>query len=152
MSIIHIITQQIIGNHSSILEADAVETAKDIESALKLNGILGRAEVKAAKGVDLPSAATEGDRFVFEVDELPVHISPIALGRVPARRTQVVEFAKAHPGQWIKYPPTKEDPYKKASDLASRAKKAKAGFCEGLDACVRDHVIWLRYVGEEAGE
>lgn len=148
MSIIHIITQQILGNHSSILEMDAVETAKDIESALKLNGILGAQAAKAAAVADLPSAPVEGDRFVFEIDALPVHVSPITVGRNPARRLQLVEFAKSHPGQWIKYPPTKEDPYKKPSDFATRAKKGDHGFGPGFSACVRDRIVWVCYVEE----
>lgn len=150
MSIVEIIAQQITGNHSSIPAEHAIETAKDIVSALKLNGLLdaraAKAEVKAS---DLPAAEVEDGKFAFEViGDLPESGLSKFGRKIPVIRQQFIEFAKAHRGQWIKYPATAEDPYTKPSDFASRATKGIGGFGPGFVGAVRDHVVFICFEGE----
>ena len=70
--------------------------------------------------------------------------------KVPAVRTQMMEFAKAHPGQWIRYNPTPDDPFKHANSLGDSIRKGNAGFGPGFEANVRNKTLFVRYVGEQA--
>ena len=84
------------------------------------------------------------------VDELPN--SKGRHGRkFPQIRTQAAEFAKAHPGQWVRYNPTPEDPFKSASSVATQVRKGHAGFGPGFEANVRAKSLFIRYVGKQTG-
>ncbi|MDG3012490.1 hypothetical protein G4X40_20325 [Rhodococcus sp. D2-41] len=66
---------------------------------------------------------------------------------IPKVRAQLIEFAKAHRGQWIKYLPSAGDPFKSPSSLALSARKGNAGFGPGFETAVRSKVLFVRYTG-----
>lgn len=70
--------------------------------------------------------------------------------QIPRVRTQLVEFAKKNEGQWIRYSPSTEDPFKSVHGLAGQVRKGQAGFPAGFDAAVRSKQLYIRYMGEQA--
>lgn len=82
------------------------------------------------------------------VGELPTGV----IGRspqIPRVRSELVDFAKQHVGQWIRYLSSVDDPFKSVHGLAGQVRKGQAGFTEGFEAAVRDKQLYIRYVGEQ---
>lgn len=105
-----------------------------------------RAEEKARR--DEQRAA---ERAVAEFEVIGDQLPPIKIpSNVPQRRRRFMKFAKEHPGVWIKYPTSEEDPITKPSDFAGRATKGQAGFSSGFTGRVRARVVYIRYDEEKA--
>jgi hypothetical protein len=69
--------------------------------------------------------------------------------QIPKVRRQLAEFAKQNEGQWIRYSPSTEDPFKSVHGLAGQVRKGQAGFPAGFEAAVRGKQLYIRYVGEQ---
>ena len=135
----------------SVEEEDAREQRRRQREEARANG--GQTAPAAATSAAMPAqaAAPTARPAAFElVGDLPDSKGPGGR-KVPAVRTQMMEFAKAHPGQWIRYNPTPEDPFKHANSLGDSIRKGHGGFGEGFEASVRDKVLFVRYVGKQTG-
>lgn len=87
------------------------------------------------------------------VDELPAHRGRVGRS-IPARRQELIDFAKANPGRWIEYPPAGDDNYKSISSFIGNIRKGTSGFDpEGaFEASARNKVAYVRYVGTDGGD
>ena len=140
------------GNHHHEIKPDQ---SGDVAWSAELSTWAPNSEVDAPApptpaAMPTKAAAPAARPAAFElVDELPNSKGRHGR-RYPAVRAQLVEFAKAHPGQWIRYNPTPDDPFKSPSSIATQVRKGHGGFEPGFEANVRDKVLFVRYVGEQA--
>jgi len=86
------------------------------------------------------------------VDELPE--SGSFLGRrIPQRRRDLIDYAKAHPGKWIEYPSAEGDEYKSPSSFVGNIRNGRSGFAPkgAFDAARRGEIVYVRYIGHSNG-
>lgn len=74
----------------------------------------------------------------------PVDVVPGKRDLVPEPRQELIEYAIAHPGQWLRYEPGKRD--SAAPTLYSLARKHQGGFVKGFEVKLRTRIAYVRYV------
>ena len=102
------------------------------------------------RGQDLESILTESPKptaFTL-VGELPT--GPTREPQTPRVRMELIEFAKRNIGKWIKYSPSKDDPFKSVDTLGGKVRKGQGGFGPHFEAAVRSKQLYVRYVGEQS--
>lgn len=101
------------------------------------------------RGQDLESILTESPKptaFTL-VGELPT--GPTREPQTPRVRMELIEFAKQNVGKWIKYSPSKDDPFKSVDTLGGKVRKGQGGFGSHFEAAVRSKQLYIRYVGKQ---
>lgn len=91
-----------------------------------------------------------------EVGEVPAPFEPVAeppkrrSGRapIPSARETLIAYCLKHPGQWVRYQPTREQDKSKPPLIVAAARKASAGFPEGFDGTVRAGVAYIQFTGK----
>lgn len=69
--------------------------------------------------------------------------------RIPEQRSRLIDFARQHPGKWIEYRSSEEDPIKSASAFAGDVRRGVRGFAPKgtFEARAARDAVYLRYVG-----
>lgn len=105
-----------------------------------------RREEQRARREELRAA--QHNAFEIVGDELP-DSEATRQRSIPEVRAQLIKFAKANPGKWIRYVATSEDPFPRAYAMTARAKQGTGGFGPGFDAAVRNKECFICYKGPD---